>query len=95
MTADNDQGQPNQGDTGIFVVRVGEGEDARYAVCQHISTADGAQILPGSGRSVADLVDSQGLRAAMVSADDAGGLQDKLFASQSGNDLDNNLDNDN
>lgn len=86
-----DEGQ----DTGIFVVRVGQGADERYAVCQHVNTVSGEQTLPGSGRTVAELVESQGLRAAMVSADDAEGLQNNLFASQSGNDLDNDLDNDN
>ena len=72
-------------DDGLFIVKHGEGDDARYAICQRLTSVRGDHRIPGSRSCVADLVSEQGLLAAFLSASDCGcdGLRAMTFEPQS------------
>jgi hypothetical protein len=68
----------------IFVVRLGEGNGSNFAICEQVGMVEGSRRLPGSGKTVADLVADQALMAAAISAGDQDGLQSLAFLAQSG-----------
>jgi len=90
MVDDEQQNQHSDpSGSSLFVVRLGSGEDS-YAVCERMSSVPGTRRLPGSGRTVAELVSEQALQAAGLPPGDEDGVRELLFLAQSGeNDLDN------
>lgn len=82
----DDQGNAQQvsgGGESIFVVRLPGGGD-EFAVCERVGTVPGSRHLPGSGRTVAELVAEQALLAAAVSEGDEEALDTLVFTAQSG-----------
>lgn len=85
MIEDNAANEPQDtGGPSLFVVRLGDGEGAAFAICERVGTVEGSRRLPGTGRTVAELVAEQALAAAAVSGGDAGGLDNLMFMAQSG-----------
>ncbi len=79
------------GGQAIFVVKLGDGDDVRYAVCGRISTVGGDHRLPGSRQTVAELVRDQQLLAGVMSDDDCDGFQSTMFWTQSGKNITINI----
>lgn len=69
---------------GFFIVREGEGADARYAICHRVDSVDGSYQIAGIGKTAAALVDEQKLLAAFVSGGRYDGLKVMSFEPQSG-----------
>lgn len=86
-----DNEQNDDGGSSIFVVRLGDGDEANFAVCERVGTVEGTRRLPGTGQTVAELVNEQALMAAAISSGDQDGVREQVFMSQSG---ENRLDHD-
>lgn len=88
----DDEGQDQQhvgAGSSIFVIRLGEDDEGDFAICERVGTVQGTRRLPGSGKTVAEIVKAQALMAAAISAGDQDGLRNLLFMAQSGeNELD-------
>lgn len=69
---------------GLFVVRQGEGDKASYAICVRIETVDGSHRIAGTSKTVAELVNEQGLQAAFVDSHEHDGVRMATFEGQSG-----------
>lgn len=80
---------PREGQA-IFVVREGEGDQARYAVCRRMTTVSGDHRLPGARQTVAEMVEEQRLLAGVI-ADDCDEFQTAMFWSQSGKNITINI----
>lgn len=76
--------QPGAHGASIFVVRLGEGNGSDFAICERVGTVEGSRRLPGSGKTVAEIVAQQALMAAAISAGDQDGLRRLAFLAQSG-----------
>lgn len=85
-----DSHRPREGQA-IFVVREGEGDDARFAVCRRMTTVAGDHRLPGMRQTMAELVRDQGLLAGVIADDDCEGFQSTMFWSQSGKNITINI----
>lgn len=85
--------RPHRGDDGqgIFVVRLGDGDGARFALCQRMGTVDGSHRIPGMRQTVAELVDEQKLLAGSIADEDCGGFRTASFWSQSGKNITINI----
>lgn len=66
MTADTNTDQTAVPGAGIFIVRQGEGEGASYAICYRVDSVPANHAVPGTGKTVAQLVDEQKLLAAFL-----------------------------
>jgi hypothetical protein len=51
---------------GVYVVRHGEGDGARYAICTCVDVQAGDYVLPGTNETLAALVERQKLSAAHI-----------------------------
>lgn len=77
MVYDEDQNQQSDvAEARMFFVRLGENDEAPFAVCERIGTADGMNVLPGSGKTVAELVAEQALLAAAIPPGDENAFSD-------------------
>lgn len=74
-------------DSAIFVVRQGEGDSASYAICHRVATESGGHRLPGTSKTLAELVDEQKLSAALVPPGGLGPVKSFSFEPQSGRDV--------
>ena len=91
MTTETDTTRHHNGGNAIFIVRVGSGDDTRYALCHRLTTVSGDHRLPGAGRTVAELVEAQRLLAACLSDDDCDGPGALAFMTQSGQNITINI----
>lgn len=92
MVEDEPENQQNaSAESAIFVIRLGDTDEADFAVCERVGTIQGTRRLPGSGQTVAEIVAAQALMAAAISAGDQDGLRNLVFMAQSG---ENEFDND-
>lgn len=83
----DDEGPHQHGAEGglpIFVVRIGDENAADFAICEQVASVPRDRRLPGSGKTVAELVEEQGLLAAAISAGDLGGVREVLMMSATG-----------
>ena len=87
MTTDTTTNQTAVLGEGIYIVRQGEGEGATYAICHRVDSVPGGHTIPGSGQTVAQLVDQQRLQAAFLAEDkfETGG--EVSFRAQSGENI--------
>ena len=51
---------------GSFFVRLGNNDEAPFAVCNRTGTVNGNDVVPGLGKTVAELVAEQALLAAAI-----------------------------
>lgn len=92
MVGDETDDQQNGDASSIFVVRLREGDDAAFAVCERVGTVPGDRRLPGMGRTVAELVNEQALMAAAITAGDEDSLRDLPTMMQSSENRSGNSD---
>lgn len=92
---DNEEGSQDNAKEkpSIFVVRLGQGHEADYAVCKQIGLIRGATKVPGTGRTVSEMADEQALKSAKLLAEERKGLRKLMFMAASGQNEDD-LDND-
>lgn len=75
----DDEGGNQQGgitQAGMFLVRLGDNDEAPFAICSRTGTVDGTNVLPGLAKTVAELVAEQALLAAAVPPGAQGDLGD-------------------
>ena len=87
MTDDSNTNQTAVLGEGIFVVRQGEGDSASYAICHRVDSVPGGHTIPGSGLTVAQLVDQQRLQAAFLAEDKFEDGGEVSFRAQSGENI--------
>jgi hypothetical protein len=90
MVTDSDQSSEGTDEYTLFVVQRERG-GGKFALCQLFATVDGDYKLPGTGQTVARLVESQGLPAAQISESDGYEMKSLAYDCQSGQ---NRLDDD-
>lgn len=90
MIDDQGSNQPSAGGRSpIFVVRLGGENAADFAICEQVGIVPRDRRLPGSGKTVAELVEEQALLAAAISSGDLAGLKELLMMAATGeNELD-------
>lgn len=70
-----DNQQVDAAQASVFVIRLGDGDGAGFAVCHRIGIVPGTRRLPGVGVTVAQLVDQQQLLSAAVLLEDHDDLE--------------------
>ena len=65
MVEDDGNDQRNDlAEAQTFFIRLGANDDAPFALCERIGSVEGASPVPGTGKTVAQLVSEQALLAA-------------------------------
>lgn len=94
MVDDEGENQRNAAaDANMFFVRLGANDKGPFAVCERVGMTDGGHVVPGTGKTVAQLVRDQGLLAAAIPRNAEGEFRDLAEMDQSAADMDQSANN--